>query len=104
MKQLQRCLTEVGALEGVFKKMPPQGAQELKTLQKHEILEIEFAVKSAAARKKSLEAKRTLEMQSAKKRQEADEMQRRSFERYCQQLDFTNSTERVKAPANLKTN
>ena len=45
MKQLMRCLLEIGQLEGVFRKMPPQGNQELKTMQKHEILEIEFAVK-----------------------------------------------------------
>lgn len=42
-----RCILEVGELVGVFRKMPPQGAQELKNLQKHEIVEIEFALKKA---------------------------------------------------------
>ena len=58
VRLLLRCLTDVGSLEGVFRKMPPESAQELKTLQKHEILEIEFAAKNAQARKRSGEAKR----------------------------------------------
>lgn len=44
--------------------MPSQrDAQDLNTLQKHEILEIEFAVKSALAQKKTIETRKTLEQQ-----------------------------------------
>ena len=57
IKQLMRCLNEVGELVGVFRKMPPQGAQELRTLQKHEILEIEFAIKKSQAERKEKHAK-----------------------------------------------
>ena len=59
MKLLQRCLTDLGSLESVFKKMPPQGAQELHTLQKHEVLEVEFAVKTQLAKRKSEETKKS---------------------------------------------
>ena len=44
--------------------MPPSGAQELRTLQKHEILEIEFSVKSVQAKRKTEEAKEKLSLQS----------------------------------------
>ena len=45
---LLTCLKDSEQLYGIFKKMPPQnkGLQDLPTLQKHEILEIEFAVKT----------------------------------------------------------
>ena len=32
MKQLQRCIVDLGGLEGLFRKMPPTGPQELSTL------------------------------------------------------------------------
>ena len=57
-KQLMRSLTEIGKLEGVFKKMPPQGASELQTLQKHQILEIEAAIKANQANRRAAEAKK----------------------------------------------
>ena len=60
LKQLLRCLTEIGSLEGIFRKGPPQGGEELKTLQKHEILEIEFAAKSAIVKRKSEETRKNL--------------------------------------------
>ena len=60
MKQLLRCVSEIGSLVGVFRKMPPAGSHELKNLQKHEVLEIEFAAKSAIAKRKQEEARRNL--------------------------------------------
>ena len=99
LKQLQRCLTELGTLVGVFKKMPPEGAQDLKTLQKHEILEIEFAIKTANAKRKTEEARKTLEVKSSdkKRRMEADARQRKSIEKYYRQLDDRSNSNPVTA-------
>ena len=46
IKLLLKSLQELGSLEGIFKKMPPQDGKELENLQKHQILEIEFAIKA----------------------------------------------------------
>jgi len=48
VKLLLSCLTELGKLAGVFKKRPPTGGQELGTLQKHEILEIQYEIASSS--------------------------------------------------------
>ena len=88
MKLLQRCLGELGTLEGVFRKMPPQGAQELRTLQKHEILEIDFAVKAALAKRKAEDTRKQAQVQIVNKKRKSDEaQQRKSIEKYYQQLD-----------------
>ena len=75
MKLLQRCLSELGSLEGVFRKMPPQGAQELRTLQKHEILEIDFAVKAAMAKKRADETRKVTSEQSIQQKRNQAEAQ-----------------------------
>ena len=68
--------------------MPPQGAQELRTLQKHEILEIDFAVKAALAKRKAEDTRKQAQVQIVNKKRKSDEaQQRKSIEKYYQQLD-----------------
>ena len=46
IKLLLKSIQELGRLEGIFKKLPPHDSQELQNIQKHQILEIEFAIKA----------------------------------------------------------
>jgi hypothetical protein len=45
VKLLLTCLTDLGRLAGIFKKLPPKNSQDITTLQKHQILEIEFEIR-----------------------------------------------------------
>mmetsp|Transcript_17476 Transcript_17476/g.16691 ORF Transcript_17476/g.16691 Transcript_17476/m.16691 type:complete len:94 (+) Transcript_17476:276-557(+) len=50
---LRMCVEEIGRLEGVFKKMPEADGEEIKLIQNHEVLDIEYLVKNTKKRKKS---------------------------------------------------
>ena len=105
-----RCLLEIGELEGVFRKMPPQGGQDLKTLQKHEILEIEFAIKKHQSKRKEEEAKKAKlyqKSQTFRKRREDEQSSKRSIEQYYRHLDTVpsavdRSTVSVRTPQNIQ--
>lgn len=53
IKLLRICVVELKRLEGIFKKLPPNDGEELKMIQNHEIIEIQYFQSKSSKRKRS---------------------------------------------------